>query len=179
MRFASACLVGSLPVPLLVPLCVASFLRPASRAVWRAARPRLPPRLPALRLSCLPPTGSPSSWLSRIADRPVFPLSRPSPRRSCRTSGETSPYLLLPCGEVLARVASLSLSYEGCLCLLGVRFCSRLKTLLGNFLKPFPGNLLDTIKHIHLPICSVLSFCGLRRSVSPPAVSLFSLSFVF
>ena len=42
--------------------------------------------------------------------RPGHLSPRPSPRRSCRTSGETSPCLLLSYGEVLLRVASLPLS---------------------------------------------------------------------
>ena len=75
------CLLGlvvPLPVPLLVPSSVASFLRPAPRAVWSLLVPvfRLPLRLLA-SASCLLHPGSQSSWFSRIASRPVFPLSPP------------------------------------------------------------------------------------------------------
>lgn len=68
------------------------------------------------------------------------------------------------------------------LCLLGLMPLSSkcfsrqpFKTFLDNFLKTFRVNLLETTKHIPLPIYPAPLFCGLRRSVSPPAVSSFSL----
>ena len=75
-------------IPLLAPLCVASFLRFAHRAVWRAARPRLPLRLP-VSVSCLLPHRFPivmalASYRSPPRSSPRF---APSPRRSCRKTG--------------------------------------------------------------------------------------------
>lgn len=48
------------------------------------------------------------------------------------------------------------------------------KTFLGNVLKTFPDNLLETAKHTP-SYMSRPAFLRLRRSVSPPIVSLFSL----
>lgn len=73
MRLSSACLVGSLPAPLLVPSGV-PFVH------------RLPLRLPPLLLACF--HGSSSSWLLsyRLPSR-FSPLFAPSPRRLCRETG--------------------------------------------------------------------------------------------
>ena len=51
-----------------------------------------------------------------------------------------------------------------------------LKTFPSNLLKPFLGNPLKTAKHIPLSICPLFAFLRFYRSVSPPIVSLFSLS---
>lgn len=96
MRLVSACLVGSLPVPFLVPLCVASFLRFAHRAVWRAARPRLPLRLPA-------------PCLLLVSHRFPIVMALASYRLPPRSS-------LLPAHRPADRVEGRGDEYGGCLC---------------------------------------------------------------
>lgn len=74
-------------IPLLVPLCVASFLRFAHRAVWRAARPRLPLRLP-VSASCLLPLGSSPSWPSYRPSASVPSLSAHRPAARVEERGD-------------------------------------------------------------------------------------------
>ena len=177
--------------PLLVPLGVSLCLRSRLASCFSCRRaccssPLLSFRLSRLRLSCLLPPG-PNRHGSLVS--PTAPCSispRPSPRRSCRGAGRHRLACLpLSCGEVLLRVASLPLSHEGRLCFLGVvPFLSKnfprqsFKTFLGNVLKTFPDNLLEMAKHTP-SYMSRPAFLRLCRSVSPPIVSLFSLSFVF
>lgn len=169
-------------IPLLVPLCVASFLRFAHRAVWRAARPRLPLRLPA---PCLLLVSHRFPIVMALASYRLPPRSSllPAHRPADRVEGRGDAIVLLTVMRGGGSGCVRFLSRSGRLCLLGVRFRSRLKTLLGNLLKTclgkllktFTGNLLKTVKHIHLPICPATPFCGLRRFVSPPIALSFSL----
>lgn len=169
-----------------VRLCLLGRLapRPAPRAAVRIVMP--PSRSPCVLLlvpsgvllvssSPAPPLSPPPlacfPWFPivmapRIASRPGFLSPRPSPRQSCRTSGETSPCLLLSCGEVLLRVASLPLSLMRgvsaflalCRSYLKTSRGNLLKTFPGNLLKPFLGNPLKTAKHIPLSICPLSAF---------------------
>lgn len=136
-----------------MPLCVASFLRFAHRAVWRAARPRLPLRLSS-SASCLLPLGFPSSWLSpRIASRYAPLLASPHrPANRVEKRGDTIVLLI-----VVRDVCLLGVRCRSCLKTFPVNLS---KTFFGNFLKTFPDNLLGTVKHIPLPICHIPPFCG-------------------
>lgn len=156
-------------------LVLAALVRIMFVSSWRGIIP-LPP------LACLPRV--PHRHGSLVSPPAPCSLSpRPSPRQSCRTSGETSPCLPLPC-KAEAGGFSSSLSCGASLpAWRAVPFLSKdfprqsFKTFLGNVLKTFPDNLLETAKHTP-SYMSRPAFLRLRRSVSPPIVSPFSLSFV-
>lgn len=149
--------------------------------------------VPVSRLAC--PLSASLACLPRVPHRhgslvsPTAPCSlspRPSPRRSCRKTGRHRLACLpLSCGEVLLRSASLPLScgvsllawLGAVLAYLNAFLGNFLKTCLGNLLKTCLGNSLNTAKHIPISICPLSAFLRFYRSASPPAVSLFSLSF--
>ena len=123
VRLIFACLVGSLPSPLLVPCSVASCLHSclASRSSCRRAyRSSHVPLRPSSSASCLLSLGSSSPWLSpRIVSRlaPLLPAHRPADRVEKRGG------LRLACRHVVKRAGAngcLSLSRADFLCLIGV-----------------------------------------------------------
>lgn len=166
-------------MPLDVSLCLRS--RRASRSSCRWARRHalfspcvLVPTPSCVRLvssPLVPPlacfTKFPIVMVPRIASPPRVP-SLPAHRPADRVeqAGRASPCLLLSCGEVLLRVASLPLSLMRgvsaflalCRSYLKTSRGNLLKTFPGNLLKPFLGNPLKTAKHIPLSICPLSAF---------------------
>ena len=140
--------------------------------------PASPARSPPL--ACFP--GFPIVMALSYRRPPRFPLSQPiAPPIVSNKRGDIA-LLAYRCHVRRRRAASLPLSCGASLpAWRAVPFLSKdfprqsFKTFLGNVLKTFPDNLLETAKHTP-SYMSRHAFLRLRRSVSPPIVSLFSLS---
>ena len=173
MRFASACLVGSLLVPLLVPLGVSLCLRSRLASCFSCRRaccssPLLSFRLSRLRL-LLASHGFPIVMAPRIASPPRVP-SLPAHRPANRVEQAGRHRLAYRYHVRRRRAASLPLSCGAFLPVWrAVPFLSKdfprqsFKTFLGNVLKTFLDNLLETAKHTpsYIPprISAVLLLC--------------------
>ena len=183
-----------------VRLCLLGRLapRPAPRAAVRSV---IPPSRLSCRVACCssPSPASPARSPPLLLASHGFPIvmalsyrrpprvpSLPAPRPADRVEKRGDIALLAyRCHVRRRRAASLPLSCGASLpAWRAVPFLSKdfprqsFKTFLGNVLKTFPDNLLETAKHTP-SYMSRPAFLRLRRSVSPPIVSLFSLSFVF
>ena len=179
-----------------VRLCLLGRLapRPAPRAAVRSV---IPPSRLSCRVACCssPSPASPARSPPLLLASHGFPIvmalsyrrpprvpSLPAHRPADRVEGRGGHRLAYRCHVRRRRVASLLLSCGAFLpAWCAVPFLSKdfprqsFKTFLGNVLKTFPDNLLETAKHTP-SYMSRPAFLRLRRSVSPPAVSLFSPS---